>query len=157
AFAKFTATPLASGRRAPRLGEHDRAVSPVRVRGAASSNGSVPAGGRRDLPLAGVNVLDFMWVMAGPAGSRYLADYGPTQIKVESATKVDTARTLTPAYESVPGPERSGIYANVNAGKLGLQLNLAIPAGRDLALKLVQWADIVTESYTPRAMRAFGL
>jgi benzylsuccinate CoA-transferase BbsF subunit len=98
-----------------------------------------------------------MWVMAGPAGSRYLADYGATHIKVESATRIDTARTLQPMLQQQPGPERSGIFANVNAGKQGLTLNLAVPEGRELAKRLVAWADVVLESYTPKAMRAWGL
>jgi benzylsuccinate CoA-transferase BbsF subunit len=40
---------------------------------------------------------------------------------------------------------------------MGLSLNLSTEAGRELALRLVQWADVVTESYTPRAMRSWGL
>ena len=45
----------------------------------------------------------------------------------------------------------------MNAGKLGLTVNLACPEGRALALKLVEWADIVTESFAPGAMERFGL
>lgn len=152
-FAKFSATPIRYGRRAPRVGEDDSAIVP---RPALEPR---PTGtpGKRALPLAGVNVLDFMWVMAGPAGSRYLADYGATQIKVESTTRIDTARTLQPFMDHQAAPERSCIFANVNAGKLGLTLNLSIPEGRELARRLVKWADVVTESYTPKAMRNWGL
>ena len=45
------------------------------------------------LPLADVRILDFMWVMAGPAGTRILADYGATIVRIESPTRDDTART----------------------------------------------------------------
>jgi benzylsuccinate CoA-transferase BbsF subunit len=107
--------------------------------------------------LEGVKVLDFMWVFAGPAGSRSLADFGATQVKVESTFKVDTARTLNPFKDKVPGPDRSGVFISVNAGKLGITLNMGKPEGRELALKLVKWADIVMESYSPKAMRAWGL
>ncbi len=151
-FAKFSATPLKSSRRAPRIGEDSGAVVP---RPTLPRSATVPAD--RPLPLAGVKVADFTWVMAGPAGARYLADYGATQVKIESTTRIDTARTLQPSFAGQPGPERSGIFANVNAGKLGLTLNLALPEGRDLALRLVRWADVVTESYTPRNMRSWGL
>ncbi len=151
-FAKFGATPLKYGRRAPRLGEDDGAIEPRAIPTRPSAS---PAS--RALPLAGLKVADFAWVMAGPAGSRYLADYGATQVKIESATRIDTARTLNPNFAGQPGPERSGLFANVNAGKLGLTLNLATPAGRELALRLVQWADVVIESYTPRNMRSWGL
>lgn len=151
-FAKFSKTPLRYKRGAPKLGEHSESVS-ARSPQPSGSGGS----GTRALPLAGLKVADFAWVMAGPAGSRYLADYGATQVKIESTTRIDTARTLNPNFDGAPGPERSGLFANVNAGKLGLTLNLALPEGRDLALRLVRWADVVVESYTPRAMRNFGL
>lgn len=152
-FAKFSATPLNYGRRAPRLGEDADSVAPR----PAQPPAAMPVAYTRALPLAGLRVADFAWVMAGPAGTRYLADYGAIQVKIESTTRIDTARTLNPNFAGQPGPERSGIFANVNAGKLGLTLNLAIPEGRELALRLAQWADVVVESYTPRNMRAWGL
>jgi len=76
---------------------------------------------------------------------------------VESAVRVDTARTIQPFKDGQPGPERSGLYANVNAGKLGITLNLAKPEAREVALRLAAWADVVVESYSPKAMRAWGL
>jgi crotonobetainyl-CoA:carnitine CoA-transferase CaiB-like acyl-CoA transferase len=152
AFARASKTPIGALRPAPRLGQHSDTVRRRPERSTAPA-----AADPGTLPLAGVKVADFMWVMAGPAGSRYLTDYGATHVKIESATKIDTARTLSPMFDSVPGPERSGIFANVNAGKLGLTLNLATEKGRELALRLVDWADVVTESYTPRAMRSWGL
>jgi crotonobetainyl-CoA:carnitine CoA-transferase CaiB-like acyl-CoA transferase len=151
-FAKFSKTPLRPTSRAPRLGEHTGSIAARPARAPAPAPREP-----RELPLAGVKVADFAWVMAGPAGSRYLADFGATQVKIESTAKIDTARTLSPMFEGVPGPERSGLFANVNAGKLGLTLNLSVPEGRELALRLVRWADVVTESYTPRAMRSWGL
>lgn len=110
-----------------------------------------------ELPLAGIKVLDFTWVMAGPATTRYLADYGATVIKVESATRIETGRTLSPFWQGTPDAERSAFQANNNAGKLGLSLNVASEGGRAIAKRLVQWADIVAESFTPKVMRAWGL
>ena len=78
-------------------------------------------------------------------------------VKVESTTKVDTLRTIAPYKDHAPGPERSGVYATVNAGKLGLTLDLMNPKGREIALKLAAWADVVTESFAPGAMKKFGL
>ena len=128
--------------------------------GWSSRTNAVPAMGRElgaDHALTGIKVLDFMWVAAGPWGTRYLADYGATVVKVESTLAVDTLRTLNPAKDSQPGAERSGAYATVNAGKLGLQLNLRTEEGLRLARRLVAWADVVTDSYAPGAMRKFGL
>jgi crotonobetainyl-CoA:carnitine CoA-transferase CaiB-like acyl-CoA transferase len=109
------------------------------------------------LPLADVKILDFMWVMAGPAATRILADYGATIIRIESPTRVDTARTLQPFHGGAPGPDASGLFGNCNAGKLGISLDLGNPRSREVVHDLVRWADIVTESFSPKAMRAWGL
>ena len=109
------------------------------------------------LPLEDVKILDFMWVMAGPAGTRMLADYGAVIVRVESPTRVDTARTLQPYQNNQIGPDASGLFSNCNAGKFGITLDLANPRSREVASDLIKWADVVTESFSPKAMRAWGL
>jgi len=109
-----------------------------------------------DLPLADVKILDFTWVMAGPAATRVLADYGATVVRIESSRRLDTGRTIGPFHDGQPGLEHSGFFQNVNAGKLGLTLDLSQDAGRAVILDLVRWADVVTESFSPKAMRAWG-
>ncbi len=109
-----------------------------------------------DLPLKDVKICDFMWVMAGPAATRILADYGATVVRIESPTRVDTARTLQPYHGSQLGPDASGLFANCNAGKFGISLDLGNPASRAVVHDLVRWADVVTESFSPKAMRAWG-
>ncbi len=157
AFATMSATPLTTRRRPPRIGEHnDEVAAELHARGPVASGGAAN-GDRRELPLAGVKIVDFMWVVAGPWAIRYLADYGATVVRVESATRVDTIRTIGPFKSNQPGPERSGAHATVNAGKYGLTLNLTKPEARAVALKLCQWADVVTDSYAPGAMAKFGL
>src|ERR1700689_5849212 len=99
-----------------------------------------------DRPLSDVKILDFMWVMAGPASTRILADYGATVVRIESPTRIDTARTLQPYYGNKFGPDCSGLFANCNAGKLGISLDLSNPASRPVVHDLVRWADVVTES-----------
>ena len=110
-----------------------------------------------DAALADVRVLDFMWVMAGPAATRVLADYGARVVRVESSRYVDTARTLAPFHGARPGPESSALFANLNLGKRMLTLDLRTPEGHAVALDLVRWADVVTESFAPGRMRALGL
>ncbi len=109
------------------------------------------------LPLDDVTVLDFMWVMAGPTATRVLADYGAQVVRIESTRRIDTARTLAPYHGGVPGPESSGIFQNLNVGKRMLTLDPSRPEGREVVLDLVRWADVVTESFSPKAMRGFGL
>jgi crotonobetainyl-CoA:carnitine CoA-transferase CaiB-like acyl-CoA transferase len=98
-----------------------------------------------DLPLADVKILDFTWVMAGPAATRVLADYGATVVRIESTHRLDTGRTIGPFHDGQPGVEHSGFFQNLNAGKLGLTLDLSQEAGREVARDLVRWADVVTD------------
>lgn len=155
AFAKMSATPITTRRRPPLLGEHNDEVAGEAAR--ALPAGSASATSDRRPPLEGLKLLEFTWVMAGPWGTRYFSDYGATVVKVESTTKVDTLRTIGPFKDHTPGAERSAAYATVNAGKLGMTLNLAHPKGRDVATRLAAWADVVTESFAPGAMAKFGL
>ena len=111
---------------------------------------------RDDLPLKDVKICDFTWVMAGPASTRILADYGATVVRIESPTRIDAARTLQPYLDNKLGPDSSGMFANCNAGKLGISLDLRNRAARAVVHDLVRWADVVTESFSPKAMRAWG-
>jgi crotonobetainyl-CoA:carnitine CoA-transferase CaiB-like acyl-CoA transferase len=107
-------------------------------------------------PLAGTKVLDLMWVIAGPAITRVMADFGATVVRVESANRIDTARTLGPFLDGIVDVERSGAFYSMNAGKLSFSLDLAQPGSRDVFYELVRWADIVTESFSPGTMAAWG-
>jgi crotonobetainyl-CoA:carnitine CoA-transferase CaiB-like acyl-CoA transferase len=110
-----------------------------------------------DAALADVKVLDFMWVMAGPAATRVLADYGATVVRVESTRRMDTARTLAPYRGGTLGPENSGCFQNLNVGKRMLTVDPTRERGKRLVLDLVRWADVVTESFSPGTMRRWGL
>jgi crotonobetainyl-CoA:carnitine CoA-transferase CaiB-like acyl-CoA transferase len=151
-FVKLSATPIDYPRPPPRLGEH--AVEVWAERGAPTPRASDDS---PTAPFAGLKVLDFTWVYAGPAVTRVLADYGATVVRLESSTAPDALRAGQPFMDSIPGPERSGNYSNINVGKLNLGLNLRVPEARDVALRLVDWADVVVENYSPKAMKAFGL
>jgi benzylsuccinate CoA-transferase BbsF subunit len=110
-----------------------------------------------NLPLSDVKILDLMWAIAGPASTRMLADYGATVVRVESSRRFDATRTVGPFHNGQPGAENSGLFFNMNAGKLMLTLDLAQEAGRTVLLDLVRWADVVAEAFSPKAMRAWGL
>ena len=110
-----------------------------------------------DAALADIKVVDFMWVLAGPGATRVLADYGATVLRVESSQRLDASRTLPPFNRGRMDPEGSGLFGNMNAGKLSVALDLGSEEGRTVALDLVRWGDVVTESFSPRAMRAWGL
>ena len=156
ALAKLSATPLPTLAPAPALGRDTDTVLDAPARRPALA-AVTPDPQRRGGALDGLKVLDLMWVMAGPATSRVLADYGATVVRVESSNRIDTARTLQPFRDNGNGPDDSGLFNNMNAGKLGLALDLSKPGARDVVLDLVRWADVVLESFSPRAMKGWGL
>jgi benzylsuccinate CoA-transferase BbsF subunit len=96
--------------------------------------------------LSGLRVLDFTVVLAGPFGTRMLADHGAEVIKVQSML-------------TALGPEHniSGYFATWNRNKLGITLNLSRPEGVELARKLVGISDVVVENFSPRVMKNWGL
>ncbi|HEX8601925.1 MAG TPA: CoA transferase [Pseudoduganella sp.] len=108
-------------------------------------------------PFAGLKVADLAWVVAGPLIGRTLADFGATVVRVESARRVDTTRLMGPFPGGKPDPRQSALYENCNAGKLGLALDLSSPDGQDVVRDLVQWADVLVESFAPGQMRRWGL
>jgi crotonobetainyl-CoA:carnitine CoA-transferase CaiB-like acyl-CoA transferase len=107
--------------------------------------------------LDDVKILDFTWVVAAPGASRVLADYGATVVRVETTKRVDTARTFGPFHGNTPGPENSILFQSMNAGKLGVTIDMSKPEGRAVALDLVRWADVVMESFSPRVKRNWSL
>jgi benzylsuccinate CoA-transferase BbsF subunit len=105
----------------------------------------------------GLKVADFAWVGVGPLIARALSDQGATTVHVESATRPDMLRRIGPFHEGVPGLDRSQFFGFVNTSKISLACDLSTEAGRELALRLVAWADVVVESFTPGTMASFGI
>ena len=95
-------------------------------------------------PLDGIKVLDFCWVAVGPMTTKYLAEYGATVVRVESAKRPETLRTAAPFKDGIAGIDRSGYFANYNANKYGVTIDMRHPGARDLALRIASWADLVT-------------
>ena len=111
----------------------------------------------RRYALEGVHVLDFTWVGVGPVTTKYLADNGADVIRIESAARIDVLRLAPPWKDAQPGIDNSQFFASYNTSKKSVALHLGNPKARSLVLKLLPWADVVTESFTPKAMRKWGL
>jgi len=111
----------------------------------------------RDLPLAGLRVIDFSTTVAGPSASRHLADFGAQVIKVESIAHPDTLRVATPYADRVAGINRSAYFAFYNAGKLSLTLNMQKPESREVVRRLIQCSDVLLETFVPGVMARWGL
>ncbi|MER6984420.1 CaiB/BaiF CoA transferase family protein [Streptomyces carpinensis] len=107
-------------------------------------------------PLESVKVWDASWVGVGPLATRYLAQYGATVVRTESTRSVDVLRMAPPFKDGVPGINRSQFFADYNASKLGLGVNLSTEGGRRVATRLAAWADVVVESFSPGVMERLG-
>jgi benzylsuccinate CoA-transferase BbsF subunit len=105
----------------------------------------------------GIKVADFSWVGVGPQVGRELAEHGATVVRVESHRRPDTLRVAGPFKDSIPGIDRSAFGAAYNTNKYGISLDLTTPKGKEAAKKLIKWADIVADGFTPGTMKALGL
>lgn len=108
-------------------------------------------------PLSGTVVVDLTRHVAGPACTRLLAMYGATVVKVEQPRRGDPMRWIGPFAGDVPGADRSLAFLDLNAGKLGVTLDLRTTGGRALLLELLDRADAVVDSFAPGVMASWGL
>jgi crotonobetainyl-CoA:carnitine CoA-transferase CaiB-like acyl-CoA transferase len=154
-FAKLSSTPLQLRRPAPSLNQHGDEIrrelsAAVRVRIDEPAR-------KQELPLAGLKVADFSWIGVGPISARYLADHGATVVKVESESRPDGLRAAGPFKDGERGWNRSQFFGDFNTSKQSLALDLKNPAAGDVARRLIAWADVYLESFTPGAIDRLGL
>ena len=110
-------------------------------------------------PLEGIRVIDFTWVRAGPWAARWLGTFGADVIKVEWPESMDMlrqSRFSVPAGVE-PGPNSTGQFADTNANKRGVTLNIRTPRGLELVKSLIGISDIVIENFSSRIMQRWGL
>jgi len=96
------------------------------------------------LPLSGIRVLDFSWVIAGPTATRYLAAMGAEVIKVEAPGRGDPGRA-------------SDLHTVLGQSKQGVVLNLKQTKALEIARNLVRKSDILIENYATGVMERLGL
>src|ERR1700676_2112221 len=109
------------------------------------------------LPLEGVRIADFTWVWAGPYCTLQLAHLGADVIRIETRTRPCVTRMLPPWPEGKPGLNRSGYFNQYNQGKRSLTLNYAKPGALDVARRLVETSDVVTNNFAAGVMEKLGL
>lgn len=106
--------------------------------------------------LNGVRVIDFTQMLAGPFCTQLLADQGADVVKVEPPGGEETRRAGGFRPEDRLRAF-GGYFASVNRNKRSISLNLKAAAGRDLALRLIDDADVVVENYRTGVMDRLGL
>lgn len=106
--------------------------------------------------LQGVRVIDFTQMLAGPFCTQLLADQGADVVKVEPIGGEESRRAG--AYRPEDAVKAfGGYFASVNRNKRSISLNLKEASARDLALKLIDGADVVVENYRVGVMDRLGL
>jgi benzylsuccinate CoA-transferase BbsF subunit len=111
---------------------------------------SVVASGRKlrtpdgPMPLSGIRVLDFSWVIAGPTTTRYLAAMGAEVIKVEAPGTGDPGRA-------------SELHTVLGQAKKSIVLDLKKPQAVEVARALAAKSDILIENYATGVMDRLGL
>ena len=104
------------------------------------------------LPLDGLRIVDFSRLLPGPWASQMLAEFGAEVIKVEPPGGGDPSRANHPRFR------KHSVYFNVvNGCKRSLMLDLAQPAGREIARRLLRRTDVVFESYRPGVATKLGV
>jgi crotonobetainyl-CoA:carnitine CoA-transferase CaiB-like acyl-CoA transferase len=100
------------------------------------------------LPLSGIRVVEFTHMVMGPTCGMVLADLGAEVIKVEPITGDNTRKLLGSG---------AGFYPLFNRNKKSIALDLQQPQGREVALRLIATADVVSENFKPGTMKKLGL
>lgn len=114
---------------------------------------STDASMRIPAPLAGIRVLDFTHVLAGPFCTRLLADLGADVVRVESSKHPDHPWQST--FVSADG--RHASYLNTNRSKRSIAIDLKNEMGQKIAARLAAVSDIVIENFSAGVMDRLNL
>ena len=117
--------------------------------------GGSPTAAAREPLLAGLTVLDFTRVLAGPYCTRMLADLGARVIKIERPGEGDEVRRGVLQVEDGRA-DQATYFLRINVGKLGVAIDLGCPAGLEVVRDLVRRADVVVENFVPGVMARLG-
>lgn len=128
---------------ATEVGKAVRAMPLIRTE--KQTDGAIPDWGKPNSrgPLSGVKVLDLTHIIAGPACSRVLAEYGADVRMIRRGKYMDQ--------------EQAMLELDGWAGKNSIQLDFNIPEQLETAKRLIREADIITYSYQNGALDHFGL
>jgi len=107
-----------------------------------------PDANSKPLPLAGVRVVEFTHMVMGPTCGMVLGDLGAEVIKVEPLTGDNTRKLLGSG---------AGFYPLFNRNKKSIAVDMKSAQGREVVLKLIATADIVSENFKTETMQKLGL
>jgi crotonobetainyl-CoA:carnitine CoA-transferase CaiB-like acyl-CoA transferase len=102
--------------------------------------------------LAGIKVIDLTRVLGGPYCTMILSDHGANVIKIEPP-QGDEVRDWGPPFHEGD----ASYFIGINRNKHAISLDLGKPAGREVLLRLLEGADVLTENFKPGSMEKWGL
>jgi formyl-CoA transferase len=105
------------------------------------------------LPLAGIKVIDFTGVQAGPACTQLLAWFGADVLKVERPGGGDVTRTQ---LRDIPDVDAL-YFTMLNSNKRSLAIDTKTPEGLAVMEQLIRTSDVLVENFAPGAMDRMGL
>lgn len=103
-------------------------------------------------PMKGVRIVELGTMIAVPAATHLLATQGAEVVKIENVAGGDDLRRYGSSRDGM-----SGWFANANAGKRAIAVDLAADAGRDIVLDLIERADVFVQGYRPGSVDRLGL
>ncbi|MFC1899974.1 CaiB/BaiF CoA transferase family protein [Chloroflexota bacterium] len=108
--------------------------------------------------LAGINVLDFGQAIAGPVSARHLGNHGAQVIHIESIMRPDMTRSTREVTPSIAtNLDFRPTNGHYNTSKYSIMLNLKHPRARGVVERLICWADVVSENFSPGTMGRLGI
>jgi benzylsuccinate CoA-transferase BbsF subunit len=147
-----TPFPRANDVSCPRFGEDNGSILSRLMQGGADEKApkdtsSPPESGDPEavgLPLKGVRIVDFSWVLAGPLATKMLAAMGAEVIKIETGQRREYA-------------QRGGYFKSVNVSKRSISVNIKHPEGQKIIRDLVERSDVVVENFSASVLKKYGL
>ncbi len=107
--------------------------------------------------LAGLKVVDLSRVLGGPYCTMILADHGANVIKVEPPQGDETRLWGPPFALRADGSRDASYFLGVNRNKRAIALDIALPAGREVLLRLLDGADVLLENFKTGTMERWNL
>ena len=108
-------------------------------------------------PFAGIRVVDFTQVIAGPFATYQLAALGADVVKVEQPGVGDQGRRMLAPTPAALDAGMSALFSSVNSGKRSLTLDLKHPDAKKVLLPLLRGADVVVENFKAGTLERLGL
>ncbi|MFD1328608.1 CaiB/BaiF CoA transferase family protein [Mycoplana ramosa] len=114
---------------------------------------------KKNLPLAGIRVIELARVLAGPWAGQMLADLGADVIKVENPDGGDDTRAWGPPFVTGKDGENlsAAYYHSTNRNKRSITVDFRTKEGQEIVHRLVRTADVVIENFKVGGLEKYGL